>query len=363
MNAPPTNQESQNNKAEVFILGAGFSKATSEEMPLTKELSTQVLAKYKHAKAIEPLIREMLAEDFEKALTFLAQPKPWLPEAENLRHRATYLDLTNIIRIILRQKSRSPETWPNEKPPPWLESLITYWHTSKATVLTLNYDTLIEIAASGHSHHRDRIATGSLYPIPLTPAAKRSEIAQRIHEEPPSPQGTFRLLKLHGSVNWFYSGQSKFFGEQIFYVPCHGGIHSIYDTLLGDDPEESHWKQTTDKTALIIPPVLDKSVFLQHESIRSLWYQAGTALKRATRVVCMGYSLPSSDLTMAQFLKTSAPPCPAPLDIVDIVPKVSHFQEILGAGTYNYRQATPPAPDCIPLFAAANCKQPAALNT
>jgi hypothetical protein len=45
-----------------FILGAGFSKAISEEMPLTDELSKQVLDRYRHTDAITQDVRLMIEE-------------------------------------------------------------------------------------------------------------------------------------------------------------------------------------------------------------------------------------------------------------------------------------------------------------
>ncbi len=53
----------------------------------------------------------MMEEDFEKAITYLAQHRPWLPEAENLRHRALYLDLSNVLRFIFRQKACDPSVF------------------------------------------------------------------------------------------------------------------------------------------------------------------------------------------------------------------------------------------------------------
>jgi len=339
--------------SEVFILGAGFSRAILTEMPLTKDLSAEVLECYRQADTIPPEIRTMIEEDFEKALTFLAQDKPWLREPENLRHKALYLDLTHVIRGTLHHKCRDPLVWGTNRPPLWLEALITYWHTHHSTVVTLNYDTLIERVA-GATYWNKRTApipTGDLYPVPLTPAQQRAVplIAKKALE-------TFKLFKLHGSINWFYSGRSDFFGEELYYVPCMGGPDGVFDAAEGHDPENPHWAQIGDKTALIIPPVLDKSVFFQHESIRSMWFQAGEAIKSATRIVCMGYSLPSSDLTMAHFLKTSAPPRSVPFEIVDVVPKLDHFASVLGATQYDFHQSERDL-DCIPWFVVKNCVQ------
>ena len=54
--------------SDVFLLGAGFSKAVSYRMPVTKELSQEILETYEFQEPISPEIRSMLQEDFEKAL-------------------------------------------------------------------------------------------------------------------------------------------------------------------------------------------------------------------------------------------------------------------------------------------------------
>jgi hypothetical protein len=99
--------------SDVFLLGAGFSKAISNEMPITKELGRLVVGRYKYRDHIDPMILSMMEEDegqgFEKALTFLTQDKPWLPESENLRHKALYLDLANVIRGVLQGDNERPD--------------------------------------------------------------------------------------------------------------------------------------------------------------------------------------------------------------------------------------------------------------
>jgi hypothetical protein len=321
--------------SDVFILGAGFSRAISDQMPLTQDLSRLVLERYLHVASLPPDIRHMIDEDFEKALTYLSQDKPWVSETDHLRHRALYLDLTDVIRGILHERCRSPDVWVTNTPPMWLEALVTFWHDRRATVITLNYDTLIERVASSINWRwrSTKIPTGALYPIPMALAEGRGGLIVA-----PDPVDTFQLFKLHGSINWAYSGRSEFFGEELFYVPCIGGVDGTFDACEGRDPEKGHWTHLGDKKALIIPPTLDKRMYFQHESLRSMWFQAGQAIRKAKRIVCMGYSLPASDLTMAQFLRSSAPDNAIPFDIVDVVPKSEHFAKVLGTAGFEFQQ-------------------------
>ena len=147
---------------EVFILGAGFSKAVSQEMPLMKngELSREVFRSYKFSASVPAEIKSMIDEDFEKGLGFLASNKSWL---------WLYKDLTLVLRGVLMLKSKNPLVWGMNKPQQWLEELIAYWHNNRCIVISLNYDTLIEcVASSVYSAKRPRISTGELYPLRLT---------------------------------------------------------------------------------------------------------------------------------------------------------------------------------------------------
>jgi hypothetical protein len=343
--------------SDVFILGAGFSKAISTEMPITMELANKILTDYKFKHPIPASIQKMIREDFEKALTFLCQDKPWVAESENLRHKATFLDLATAIQQVIRGKSRSSLVLSTNKPPTWLDLLLAYWHNNRCAIITLNYDTLIERTASSiYGANRPAISTSSLYPIRLTPAVHlREDTLQidRIQNE--EPMETFKLFKLHGSINWFYSGGSTFWGEELFYVPCEGGLDRVFDIGAGKDTDKEDLRRLSGKCPLIIPPTLYKSAFFQHEALRSMWFQAGEAIKQASRVICMGFSLPESDLTMAQFLKSCAPKKRIEFEIVDLAKrsKVDHFVRIIGKDVYDFHHAYSGA-KCIPKFVARN---------
>lgn len=338
---------------EVFILGAGFSKAVSKEMPIIKggELAKQVLSRYKFRDSIPTDIRRMIEENFENALDFLASDKPWLSESENERHRAIYLELTYVIRAVFWRKRNDPEVWKVTIPHHWLEELIAYWHNNHCIVITLNYDTLIEcIASTIYSRKRPAIPTGDLYPIRFTDAALANGSIQTTSHKIENPMETFRLFKLHGSINWFYSGRATFFGEELFCVPCKDGIDGVFG---GED--NADWHRLSGKCSLIVPPASDKSRFFQHEALRSMWFQAGEAIKQANRIFCLGYSLPESDLTIAQFLRSCAPPNRIRFEIVDLQErdncesKIEHFSRIVGTELYEYRQEHSGV-CCIPKF-------------
>ena len=140
-------------------------------------------------------------------LSFLAEDQPWNTEAENLRHRSVFLKSSARLRdVILDARNRGV----GSPPPLWLPRLVALWHATRCTVISLNYDTLVEKALTDLQEPGKRWA-GAAYPIALPLIGSRTHTLY----SPPN-QDTFQLTKLHGSVNWCYSGFSHLLREQIY---------------------------------------------------------------------------------------------------------------------------------------------------
>lgn len=285
--------------ARVFLLGAGFARAILPAMPLLQDLAVRTRDAVGGGCGIPPEVQTMMEDDFAHALSYLEQAKPWLTGADNLRHRALFLDFSNAIARSLDETVAEAARQLATNVPDWLVRLVRHWHENRCTVITLNYDTLIEtIAGAVEFPGETRLTAADLYPLMLTDAGVRSGgLAPRERVE------TFRLLKLHGSTNWYYSGTGSAHGEPIYFVPPFASQED------GEDIEREHEQRlraVADKYPFLVPPIYDKSPLLTHETIRALWFEAGEALQRAREIVCMGYSLPDSDLTMMHFLRTTA---------------------------------------------------------
>ncbi|ACB76397.1 SIR2 family protein [Opitutus terrae] len=283
---------------DVYLLGAGFARAISPTMPLLQGLADRVLQVLGESRvALPPEMEPMMTDNFAHALSYLEQAKPWVTESDNLRHRALFLEVSIAIARVLDDTVADAHHALRTEPPEWLTRLIRHWHQHACPVITLNYDTLIEHAAAGIAvDDSERLSAHQLYPLVLTDAGLRSSGATPVHRIE-----TFRLLKLHGSTNWYYSGRPSAHGEPIYFVPPLGRQAS---------EAERHQHQlrrmaVADKYPFLVPPVYDKSPLLTHETIRALWFEAGEALRHHGRLVCLGYSLPASDLTMMHFLRTT----------------------------------------------------------
>jgi hypothetical protein len=81
---------------EVFVLGSGFSRALSPEMPLTDELGSQVAARLGLDLTFE-------GGDFEVWLSRLAEDQLDLTQSENLANRAQFAKASGIVASVLAE--------------------------------------------------------------------------------------------------------------------------------------------------------------------------------------------------------------------------------------------------------------------
>ena len=180
-------------------------------MPTMDELSEEVLRKLGHSPFPIPETLYQFGSDIEAWMTYLTQSQPWLREEDHLRNKALAIEIRRHIgEIIHCCTAESMRTDPSA----WLLSLIGHWHSQRSTVITLNYDTLVESASSKvPSETNPKISEYFTYPPYFSNVASR-------HQEgfgfAAGKLETFTYLKLHGSTNWYYSGTDSFYGETIF---------------------------------------------------------------------------------------------------------------------------------------------------
>lgn len=317
-------QDSSTKNHDAFILGAGFSNFIAG-MPCLKELSLNILKKLP-TRVKDDLIHYFgfIPEDnFEMWLTYLSQNQPWQSEPENSRNKASFLEIgLKISEVVCEAQAIFDDHWENiidqvnqkfqelrqagssyynelmndyiTKLPKRkaLIKLVQYWQQCNSKVITLNYDTLVERcwALMGHQN----LALFG-YPTRLeSPEYQLQRAGSNWSSADAHLQKPFQLYKLHGSRNWFYSGSDSYFGETIFCEYVHRGNSGKQSELLQD------------KIPLIIPPVTEKIPHFRNEAVRNLWFQAGKALQKASRLFFLGYSLPETDLTMRFFLLANA---------------------------------------------------------
>lgn len=294
---------------DVFILGAGFSKAIATQMPTMAELGVKVRERLADDANLAAAIPASLGDNIELWMTYLSQPQPWLREPDIDLHRSLAGRIRQSIADVINERTLSASVSPA---PDWLGRLILAWHRRQAVVITLNYDTLVEQAARDFrmSEKKRTLHPADIYPPYFANIISRSGVAIWGGEV----QRTFRILKLHGSVNWQYSGREVFHGETIFFsdVP---GFGTGADEAVRDAAERRD--MAADKETLLIPPVAEKTTYFNNETVRALWKDAAAALRDAAACYVIGYSLPISDLGMRFFLAGNSPSANSPIQIVD----------------------------------------------
>ena len=146
--------------SDVFLLGAGFSKAIHPSMPLLGELSEAL-----RERVNLPYYVTDLGDNIEYWMTYLSQPQPWVSEIGNLQNKAIFLELTREIDVLLHERTQDVRA---RSCPDWLNRLVRWWHDNRTHVITLNYDTLIERAAGPISiGTNSRLSTMHITPVRL----------------------------------------------------------------------------------------------------------------------------------------------------------------------------------------------------
>jgi len=102
---------------------------------------------------------------------------------------------------------------------------------------------------------------------------------------------SLHLLKLHGSINWYYSGLNSNPTEMIYY----------YNYFSGELDKDI----VQDKKPYIVPPIFDKNALYVHNTLRSLWRASADYLKEADNIYIIGFSLPQTDFTLKALLQSN----------------------------------------------------------
>jgi hypothetical protein len=296
---------------DVFLLGAGFSRAVSFPMPLTADLGLRVLdqqrsihrSRTSHHSDIcdglscdHPLLPGGAnPPESEAWLSSLAEPQPYLYGPENDRRRALFEELAGIIDLEI--KFAEHQAMSGSEPPDWLVSLIAAWHEQRAAVVTFNYDTLVE-ATFDHMripdprHHEDHPMKHQQLGPSIIPNWAAMYGGLRL-----PPADSFRYVKLHGSTHWYWDETTRA-ADSIVQV----GLRSGWQQPEAAYSSEDLAFRAPGKVAMIVPPTTAKSVYLDNPIIRLLWRTAYQALMSADRLFVLGYSLPAADLLVRSML-------------------------------------------------------------
>jgi hypothetical protein len=299
-----------------FLLGAGFSRAISEKMPTLSDLREDVLQQLGYsADILQPF-----DDDLEQWMSYLSVDQPWLPAQENLRNKATFSDASVAVADAIERAERFALLNPL---PLWLERLVATWFDTEATLVTFNYDTLIERAAS---EQRRLSNWGDIYGMPLN---RRSPINHGLVMGAAMYTKLIpELFKLHGSTNWGFPGLESSASDPVTIMKADGrwGISS----RPLEPVRAQRAAQYADLNQLIIPPTGTKGAFYSNRALQAQWRTAFNRLRSARSLTIIGYSFPPSDLGARHFVANALRPG-LPVTVVDYSLKtVDRIKEFLG---------------------------------
>lgn len=333
----------------VFLLGAGFSKAVGPEMPTMPELGSELARQLSERPGATRLLSDaerssvragkVPMNNLEVWLSSLATRQPFLREADNLRRRAVFLEVSEIINEIIRYR----ETEVRKRPIPlWLQRIVAVWHAMETTVLSLNYDLLIEsvvraLVLRGGDHRAQPVHLADGVPPELP------EKGQRFGDE---PSRTFALRKLHGSINWFGRDGS----HDLFSIVRIDSLVPGWAASAPGSISRTSAATVEGLNPILLPPVADKGSLYGNPTIGSLWRSAHKELSKTNRVVIFGYSLPPTDASMLALLTETIRP-DTRIEVIDRTPQpVAKLLESLGVSRTRVRQVTEPGTDSFAAF-------------
>ena len=292
----------------VLVLGAGFSRSLSDRMPLTDELGNLCLELHglrQHHRVPEHGFR---GGTFETWLSRLADEQPYLAAEENLENQALFLRFSAAIADVLGERVHDALTlgWPE-----WLPEFLRVSHQCRSTLITFNYDTLIECG----------VATNLLDDWGAPEPVFWAENLGDVPSWPPgslrlaaTPAHSFKLLKLHGSLNWYWSP-----GDSTGISVARRVLPGTYNQATRYT-EEDRRRELPGRVPFVVPPSATKSPYYRNPIVQEFWRQAAKSLRSAQAVTIVGYSLPPSDLTVASMLTDTLIDSTAPIRVVDINP-------------------------------------------
>jgi len=305
----------------VYVFGAGASRACGSRTPTIKEIFARAQETGGRSEELREEISEQIFQKFGITADALLRGDP---------------DFEKVFTLVVSDREMAEAGGSVEE-----QSQIA---TTEIALESLIYELLItvtwdEITGAGGLYDRlvRSLDEGDLlisfnYDLQLDSALERSNLWSPVdgygvdffrYQDSKGKQlrptrarySKWRLLKLHGSLNWFLMnglyGHPAGMGWKSEFSPEHKGREvlvdiksrsqvsplGILDTDYVDGANHFHLNVN------IIPPSLRKEL---SPRFADLWHQAQKAIGSADRIAVIGYSLPPTDFAVEWLLRTAA---------------------------------------------------------
>jgi hypothetical protein len=278
-------------------------------MPLTDELGNRI--RREDSEPLEPpwWYRQFAGQfadgSFERWLSNLAEPQPYLDDYRNTRQAAAFELATRLIHQELGKCEHEATRIP--QPPTWLTTLVRLMHVYGEAVVTFNYDTLIEQATTTllcAEPHLIPTPGGRPAPPRVVPAFRGQRVPLATPTNGPTAlpidsgmAPSFRLIKLHGSPDTFWVRGDTSGATIVRLRPWAWGKGGEVDEAW--DPD----LMAPGRVPFIVPPASAKSAYYNNPVTRQLWRDAAEVLGSSSHVALVGYSLPLTDLITVSMLQ------------------------------------------------------------
>lgn len=184
-----------------------------------------------------------------------------------------------------------------------LENYLSEYSPEQINIITFNQDIQVEKTLNEVSqNHAEKEAIFNFphcykidYKNLTHPNDKEKDIDT--FEKGNSGKECIKLLKLHGSLNWYSRHEEKRLSINSLFKPTR----DIYITQRrAISPEMTAGRYYT--FPVVVPPIIHKSRIF-HNNLIPLWNYAESCLRDATEILLYGYSCPPNDIESTNLLR------------------------------------------------------------
>jgi hypothetical protein len=136
-----------------------------------------------------------------------------------------------------------------------------------------------------------------------------------LFDRSPEIEGIVRVLKLHGSLNWYSKHTSPEPSPDAMFNPQRS-LSITRRRIITPSMSYTGGKRKTYTSPVVVPPVTHKSAVL-HTALKSVWSEAEAAMKSCDELVIFGYSCPPLDFESSNQLRRAQHNQDSQVSIVD----------------------------------------------
>jgi hypothetical protein len=305
--------------SEVFVLGAGFTKAFLEDAPLLVDDygGSDLLEKYAAFPHAQRILSEELSRqpedlmDLERLMTRLDGGMPY---DGAVGAKQEFALLNSELRSAFQSRLAQARQGVFHKED--MQQFAAHCKTNKVTCVTFNYDDVFDEYLWNHVWDSGWHPDGGygFFCKPSTDCVREYGGYK--------DQTSMLLLKLHGSVNWRPRlGSKRPYGIDSI---VHHANWFLEDDIYKDPIEDI--ERHLEKEPFLVPPVLVKSSLVEEPLLQAVWSMAYGELHSAERVTFIGYSMPITDIAARTLFRESIS---RTAEIKIVTRDASHIEDLL----------------------------------